>query len=121
VVGATTEGKPAYYGFNGVSEDGTVGVCISASSSWKIGQIRQFFLDATMLTRVKHFRRRIMVFTHRECWETFKKRCDGQVDLHLIEPMFCPLPDEMRAAVASIYQESAIEVGDKSGPGKQVS
>lgn len=60
VVGHNTDGQPVPFQFDGVSIDGTVGVCISASSSYKTGQMRKFFMDATLLNRVRSFDRRIM-------------------------------------------------------------
>ena len=121
VVGEDSEGRSVSYQFDGVSEDGEVGVCISASSSYKVGQMRKFFMEATLLNRVRRFKRRIMVFVNEGIWEGFKNQCDGMADLKNIEPMVCAdLPDEMSAEIRKIYKESAAEVGDKSGPGKRI-
>lgn len=117
VVGQTTEGIAVRFEFDGVSEDGTIGVCISASSSYKTGQMRKYFYEATLLNRVPQFTRRIMVFTYPHIWPNFKNQCDGLVDLGRVEYMICPLPPEMQTAVSQIYKQSAEEVGDKSGPG----
>ena len=121
VVGHTMDGNAVRFEFDGVSEDGTVGVCISASSSYKVGQMRKFFMDATLLNRVKRFKRRVMVFIEEHVWEGFKNQCDGLVDLKRIEPLICTkLPREMRAKIAEIYKASAEEVGDRSGRGIKV-
>jgi len=121
VVGRDIEGHPVQFAFDGVSDDGSVGVCISASSSYKVGQKRKFFMDATLLNRCSQFRRRIMVFTNRICWDGFKNECDGLVDLKQIEPMICEvLPDPMRTKIEEIYANSAQEVGDRSGPGIKI-
>ena len=121
VVGHDSGGRPVSYKFDGVSDDGTVGVCISASMSYKTGQMRKFFLEATLLNRVQQFDRRIMVFIEEHMWDGFKNQCDGLVDLKNIEPMICnDLPEEMRAEIHRIYKESAKEVGDKSGRGTTV-
>lgn len=121
VVGEDSEGRPVSFKFDGVSEDGTVGVCISASTSYKTGQMRKFFMEATLLNRVPEFERRIMVFVEPQMWESFKNQCDGLVDLKRIEPLICTdLPPEMRAGIAQVYAASAREVGDKAGRGTRV-
>ncbi len=118
VVGYDSDESPVPYRFDGVSEDGTVGVCVTASTSYKVGQMRKLFLEATLLNRARQFNRRIMVFVEEHMWEGFKNQCDGLVDLKNIEPMICTvLPDEMRLKIHEIYAESAREVGDKSGRG----
>lgn len=118
-VGVNSVGNPVFVQFNGVSDDGTVGVCISASSSYKAGQKYKYFMDATLLNRAPGFKRRIMVFTNEDSWNGFKNQCDGLVDLGRIEPLICSdIPAGMKAEIQRIYQEAAIEVGDKSGPGK---
>jgi hypothetical protein len=120
VVGQDSDGRDVRFEFDGVSPDGTVGVCISASTSYKTGQMRKFFMEATLLNRVSAFKRRIMVFTSRHMWEAFKNECDGLIDMKNIEPMFyTDLPKEMQVRIAEIYQQSAKEVGDKSGPGRK--
>jgi hypothetical protein len=82
--------------------------------------MRKFFMEATLLNRVSAFKRRIMVFTSRHMWEAFKNECDGLIDMKNIEPMFyTDLPKEMQVRIAEIYQQSAKEVGDKSGPGRK--
>lgn len=118
VVGYNTENQPVSFEFDGVSEDKKIGVCISASSSYKIGQMRKYFVDATLLNRVQSFKRRIMVFINNNSWKGFKNQCDGMIDLKNIESLICTeLPEEMRKEIHKIYQKSAAEVGDKSGPG----
>ena len=121
VVGPDSEGRPVSFEFDGVSEDGTVGVCISASTSYKTGQMRKFFMEATLLNRVPQFKRRIMVFVEPQMWESFRNQCDGLVDLKSIEPLICTdLPPEMRAGIVQVYAASAREVGDKAGRGTRV-
>ena len=121
IVGKRSDGSPVHYEFDGVSKDGTVGVLVSASSSYKTGQMRKYFMEATLLCRCPQFRRRIMVFTNQGCWDGFRNQCDGMVDLHKVEPMICKkLPQEMQAKRNGIYRESAKEVGDKAGPGVRV-
>ena len=121
VVGKNSEGAPVSFQFDGVSEDRTVGVCVSASTSYKPGQMRKFFMEATLLNRVPSFRRRVMVFISDHMWEAFKNQCDGLVDLRNIEPMICTdLPREMRAKISAVYAKAAREVGDKSGRGVRV-
>ena len=121
VVGQDSEGRDVRFAFDGVSEDGTIGVCVSASSSYKVGQARKYFMEATLLNRCSQFKRRIMVFTNPICWEGFRNAYDGLVDLKDIEPMICKnLPREMKAEIQRIYEISAKEVGDKSGPGTRI-
>lgn len=121
IVGKNTDGESVSFQFDGVSEDGTVGVCVSASSSYKTGQMRKFFIDATLLNRVPAFKRRVMVFTSSHIWDAFKNECDGLVDLCRIEPLVCrDLPREMLERIEAVYRESAKEVGDKRGPGRNV-
>ncbi|MCJ7543599.1 MAG: hypothetical protein MUP47_03370 [Phycisphaerae bacterium] len=121
IVGRDSNDRPIRFAFDGVSEDGSVGVCISASSSYKTGQMRKYFMEATLLCRCPRFRRRIMVFTSSACWEGFKNQCDGLVDLCKIEAMICDdLSDEMRQKINEVYLESAKEVGDKAGPGLKI-
>lgn len=121
VVGHDSADRPVSFEFDGVAQDGTVGVCISASTSYKTGQMRKFFIEATLLNRVPYFRRRIMVFIEDHMWQSFKNQCDGLVDLKNIEPMiFTDLPQKMRARIDDIYAKSAREVGDKAGRGIRV-
>ncbi|MBN2594503.1 MAG: hypothetical protein JXA81_13425 [Sedimentisphaerales bacterium] len=121
VVGHAMDGSSVRFEFDGVSDDGTVGICISASSSYKVGQMRKFFMEATLLNRIPQFKRRIMVFVEKHVWEGFKNQCDGLVDLDRIEGLICSdLPQDMRAKIAEIYKVSAEEVGDRSGRGIKV-
>ena len=121
VVGHRMDGSPVQFEFDGVSENGAVGVCVSASSSFKVGQERKLFMDATLLNRVHQFNRRLMVFIESHVWEGFKNRCDGLVDLKSIEPLVCTnLPQEMRDKIVEIYKVSAEEVGDRRGRGTKV-
>jgi hypothetical protein len=120
-VGKSSNGERVHYAFDGVSEDGKIGVCVSASTSYKTGQMRKLFMDATLLNRCHRFKRRIMVFVEKHVWEGFKNQCDGLVDLNKIEPLICTdLPQDMRAKIAEIYKASADEVGDRSGRGTKV-
>lgn len=120
-VGRTMVGTPVRFEFDGVSADGTVGVCVSASTSYKVGQMRKFFMEATLLNRVPQFGRRVMVFVDNHVWEGFKNQCDGLVDLKRIQPLVCnELPLEMRTKIGEIYKASAEEVGDRSGRGTKV-
>jgi hypothetical protein len=82
VVGHAMDGSPVPFESDGVSDDGTVGVCISASTSYKVGQMRKSFMEATLLNRVVQFNRCIMVFVEKHVWEGFKNQCDGLVDLY---------------------------------------
>ena len=116
-VGKNISGKQVFFEFDGVSADGKTGVCISASSSYKTGQMRKYFMEATLLNRVRSFKRRIMVFTNQNSWDGFKNQCDGMVDLKKIEPLICSkLPVEMSKEIKRIYKISADEVRGKSGP-----
>lgn len=63
------EEKPVQYEFHGVSEDGSVGLCISASCSYETNQRRKHFCEATLLNRAPQFSRRIRVFTHKKLKE----------------------------------------------------
>ena len=120
-VGKSSNGERVHYAFDGVSEDGKIGVCVSASTSYKTGQMRKLFMDATLLNRCHRFKRRIMIFVEKHVWEGFKNQCDGLVDLNKIEPLICTnLPQDMRAKIAEIYKASADEVGDRSGRGTKV-
>lgn len=121
VVGHRMDGSSVHFKFDGVSEDGTIGVCVSASTSYKTGQKRKLFMDATLLNRCRRFKRRIMIFIEKYVWEGFKNECDGLVDLNKIEPWICTeLPKEMQLKIAEIYKKSAEEVGDRSGRGIKV-
>lgn len=120
-VGRSSDGKPVHFAFDGVSPDGTIGVCVSASTSYKTGQMRKLFIDATVLNRCPQFRRRVMVFVEKCVWEGFRNSCDGLVDLWRIEPLVCTdLPLDMRAKIEQVYDASAREVGNLSGPGRRV-
>jgi len=117
-VGENSDGRPVHFAFDGVSLDGNIGVCVSASTSYKTGQMRKLFLDATLLNRCPRFRRRVMVFVEKHVWEGFRNQCDGLVDLRKIEPLICTeLPSDMRAKIEQVYNASAQEVGDRSGRG----
>jgi hypothetical protein len=87
-VGKSSNGERVHYAFDGVSEDGKIGVCVSASTSYKTGQMRKLFMDATLLNRCHRFKRRIMVFVEKHVWEGFKNQCDGLVDLNKIAIQF---------------------------------
>jgi hypothetical protein len=115
-VGKADDGRIVPYEFDGVSPDGTVGVCISASSSYKTGQMRKFFMEATLLNRVPEFRRRIMVFTDDRMRLAFCNQCDGLADLTHIEFLSCTeMPSEMKERALKVCRKAADEVGDKSG------
>jgi len=121
IVGRNSEGRPIPYKFDGVSDDGTVGVCISASMAYKTGQMRKFFLEATLVNRVRKFKRRIMVFIEEDIWEGFLNQCDGLVDLKNIQPLICTrLPAKMRRQIKRIYHEAAREAGARRPPGIKV-
>jgi hypothetical protein len=121
VVGQDSGGRPVNFEFDGVSPDGTTGVCVSASSSYKVGQMRKYFMEAAVLNRCRQFTRRIMVFTNRGNWEGFVNQCDGLLELSRIEPLICDeVPEEMRARILEVYTKAAREVGDRSGPGRRV-
>jgi hypothetical protein len=83
--------------------------------------MRKFFMEATLLNRVRRFKRRVMVFVERHVWDGFKNQCDGLIDLKKIEPLICTrLPREMRAGIGAVYEASAREVGDRSGRGIRI-
>ena len=120
-VGRACDGRDVQFEFDGVSCDDSVAACVSASTSYKVGQMRKFFMEATLLNRAPQLKRRIMVFLSGSMWESFKNQCDGLVDLSRIERMICPsLPSDLDDHVKAIYRASAAEVGDKSGPGTKV-
>ena len=51
IMGYAMDGSPVRFEFDGVSDDETIAVCISSSSSYQVGQMRKFFMEATLLNR----------------------------------------------------------------------
>ena len=120
VVGRNQLGNPVSFEFDGVSCDQTIGVCISSSTSYKVGQARKYFMEATLLNRVPTFKRRVMLFIHPISPTNFARQFDGLIDMSSIELLVCPfsdIPPNMLEKIAEIYQLASKEVGDKSGPG----
>ena len=116
VVGKTRSEREVSFEIDGVSEDGRTAVFASAAGSIKVGQQRKLFMDAAILLRAP-FERRIMVFVDARVWTGFENRCDGLLDLHLIEPMVCDaMPDEMRMKIDAVYSSAKNEVGDLGRP-----
>ncbi len=120
-VGRACDGRDVQFEFDGVSGGDSIAACVSASMSYKVGQMRKFFMEATLLNRASQLKRRIMVFLSGSIREAFKNQCDGLVDLSRIEAMICQsLPSGMANRVKEIYGVSAAEVGGKSLPGTKV-
>jgi len=121
VVGQNSQGEDVSFEFDGVSADGGIAVCVSASSSYKTGQMRKFFMEATLLNQVPQFRQRAMVFISENIRKGFKNQCDGLVDLGKIELLVCTdLREDMKVKIREIFRSAAKEVRAKRGPGKHV-
>ena len=119
-VGKSNDGRDVHFEFDGVSDDGKIGLCISSSTSNKIGQMRKYFIDATALN-CAGFERRIMVFCEQRMWETFRKHYDGLLNLSRIEPMICKdIPPDMQKKIDIVVAEAKGEVGDKGRPAPPV-
>ena len=115
-VGPRTDGTPAHFEFDGVSEDGKTGLLVSTSNTVKPGGTRKLHVDAAILLRAD-FQSRIMAFVSDDVRQNFLNKCDGLVDLSKIEMLVCDeLPPEMLSAIAKFQAEAKTEVGDK---GKQ--
>ena len=56
-VGPRTDGAPANFEFDGVSEDGQTGLLVSASHTVKPGGTRKLHVDASLLLRAAFQRR----------------------------------------------------------------
>jgi hypothetical protein len=112
-VGRNTEGKRVHFAFDGVSEDGQVGVLVSASRTVKAGATRKLHVDASILLQAP-FRRRIMAFISHDVQQNFINKCDGLLPLGDIEMLVCEeLPPDMIRQLEQVQVEAKGEVGDK--------
>lgn len=112
-VGARMDGTIVHFEFDGVSENGDIGVLVSASHTVKPGGTRKLHVDASILLRAP-FNRRIMAFMDKSVMINFVNKCDGLLPLGAIELMFCDcLPLEMESQIAKIHTEAKAEVGDR--------
>lgn len=115
-VGPRTDGTLVRFEFDGVSEDGKVGLLVSTSLTVKPGGTRKLHVDASILLNTA-FDRRLMGFINEDVRLNFVNKCDGLLPLGRIETFVChELLPEMSAAVARFQTEAKAEVGDQ---GKQ--
>lgn len=111
-VGPRMDGVPVHFAFDGVSEDGEVGLLVSTSHSVKSGAVRKLHADASILLNAP-FSQRIMAFISEEAKNNFVNRCDGLLPLGNLEMLVCDtLPMEMKAAVDQFQRDAKSEVGD---------
>ena|SRR2546425_4558128 len=112
-VGPRTDGTLVHFEFDGVSEDGRIGLLVSSSQSLKDGATRKLHVDASNILRAG-FQRRIMVFVSNSVRKNFLNKCDGLLELSKIEMLVCnELPPKMRAGIAEFQTAAKSEVGDK--------
>ena len=94
-VGRNTEGELVHFAFDGVSEDGQIGLLVSTSHTVKPGGTRKLHVDASILLQAP-FRRRIMAFVSHDVQQNFVNKCDGLLPLGDIEMLVCKeLPPDM--------------------------
>ena len=112
-VGTRTDGTPAHFVFDGVSDDRQTGLLVSTSLTMKPGGTRKLHVDASILLRAG-FDRRIMAFVSDNVRQNFLNKCDGLLELSKIEMLVCnELTPEMQAGIAKFQAEAKSEVGDK--------
>lgn len=115
-VGTRADGEWVNFAFDGVSDDGQVGVLVSATHTVKPGGTRKLHVDASILLQGP-FSRRFMIFVSDDARANFINKCDGLLPLGKIEMQVCrDIPAEMLAEIARIQTDTKSEVGDK---GKQ--
>jgi hypothetical protein len=111
-VGPRTDGTPVNFEFDGVSEDGQIGLLVSASHTVKPGGTRKLHVDASILLRAG-FQRRLMAFVSPGVRQNFQNKCDGLLELSKIEMLVCDeLTPVMQASIAKFQAEAKSEVGD---------
>jgi hypothetical protein len=94
-VGKRANGEWVNFAFDGVSDDGKVGVLVSASYTVKPGGTRKPHVDPSILLEAP-FARRFMIFVNHDVMTNFVNRCDGLLQLAKIEMDVCEdLPAEM--------------------------
>lgn len=112
-VGRRTDSTPVHFMFDGVSEDGKVGLLVSTSHTLKPGGARKLHTDASILLHTQ-FRRRIMAFVNDAVRANFLNKCDGLLPLRKIEMMVCDcLPSTMADEIIRFQSLAKSEVGDK--------
>lgn len=112
-VGKKIDGTLAHFAFDGVSENGEIGLLVSTSHTLKPGGTRKLHVDASILLQAP-FTRRIMAFINADAMKNFVNKCDGLLPLGKIEMMVCDnLPPEMMREVERFQEISKKEVGDK--------
>lgn len=115
-VGPRQDGTHVHFEFDGVSEDGQIGLLISTSQTVKPGGTRKLHVDASILLNTP-FSRRMMAFISDDIRLNFVNKCDGLLPLNRIEMLLCDeMSPEMTAAVAEFQATAKAEVGDQ---GKQ--
>ena len=112
-VGPRADGALVHFEFDGISEDGRIGLLVSTSHTVKPGGTRKLHVDASILLRCT-FQRRIMAFVSDDVRQNFQNKCDGLLELSKIELLVCDeLTPEMRAGIVKFQTEAKAEVGDK--------
>ncbi len=112
-VGRRADGQWVSFAFDGVSDDGQVGVLASATHTLKPGGTRKLHVDASILLAAP-FTRRFMIFVSDDAKTNFVNRCDGLLPLAMIEMPVCKdLPAEMATEIARIQADTRSEAGDK--------
>jgi hypothetical protein len=115
-VGPRKDGTPVHFTFDGVSEDGQIGLLVSTSQTVKPGRTRKLHMDASILLHAP-FRRRLMVFISEDVRLNFLNKSDGLLPLGNIEMLVCDsLPAGMLKEIAKFQAKAKADVGDN---GKQ--
>jgi hypothetical protein len=79
-VGPRKDGTPVHFTFDGVSEDGQIGLLVSTSQTVKPGRTRKLHMDASILLHAP-FRRRLMAFISEDVRLNFLNKSDGLLPL----------------------------------------
>lgn len=112
-VGSRADGELVHFAFDGVSDNGDVGVLVSTSHTVKPGGTRKLHVDASILLQAP-FARRFMIFVSRDVKANFVNKCDGLLPLGRIEMRVCEdLPPDMLAEIAKFQAVAKSEAGDK--------
>ena len=112
-VGRRGDGTEVYFNFDGVSENGKVGLLVSSSQTVKSGANRKLYRDASILLRAP-FKKRIMAFVNQDVARNFVNKCDGLLPLGDIEMLVCDcLPKHMTREIERFQSLARVEVGDK--------
>jgi hypothetical protein len=112
-VGPRADGDLVHFAFDGVSNDGQIGLLVSTSLTVKPGGVRKLHVDAAILLNAP-FQRRLMAFISEDVLANFVNKCDGLLQLNRIEMLVCDsLSAEMSTRITEFQKRAKAEVGDK--------